>query len=173
MSSMADIPNTNIIDTEGGGLFVTVPPQAQPSSIPPISQNAHHASVVNDVPLVSANESTSFLSHQADAPSTHKKLPHEEIALTGRRANTIGRFGIHYSHVIPNEGDSSRQSSLFHTSSKDMLILRTAFVGQPAPSSNVLTQDQDIIIQRLRPDCPDPVRAGLLTDQDAFEMFEL
>ncbi|OXM81875.1 hypothetical protein C364_00849 [Cryptococcus neoformans Bt63] len=154
MSSMADIPNTNIIDAEGGGLFVTVPPQAQPSSIPPISQNPHHASVVNDVPLVSANESTSFLSHQADAPSTHKKLPHEEIALTGRRANTIGRFGIHYSHVIPNEGDSS------------------PFVGQPAPSSNVLTQDQDIIIQRLRPDCPDPVRAGLLTDQDAFEMFE-
>ena len=25
----------------------------------------------------------------------------------------------------------------------------------------------------LRTDCPDPVRAGLLTDADAFELFEL
>lgn len=110
MSSTADIPNTGIADTEVGGLFESVPPQSHPSSLPALSQNARHASIVNDVSLVSANESTSFLSHQADASSTHKKLPHEEIALTGRRTNTIGRFGIHYSHVIPNEGDSSRQS---------------------------------------------------------------
>ncbi|ADV19990.1 Hypothetical Protein CGB_A9550C [Cryptococcus gattii WM276] len=154
MSSTADIPNTAIADAEVGGLFGSVPAQTQPSSIPPISQSAHHASAVSDVPLVSANESTSFLSGQTDAPSIHKKLPHEEIALTGRRTNTIGRFGIHYSHVIPNDGDSS------------------PFVGQPASSSDALTQDQDILIQRLRPDCPDPVRAGLLTDQDAFELFE-
>lgn len=110
MSSTADIPNTTIADAEVGGLFGSVPAQTQPSSIPSIPQSAHHASAVSDVPLVSANESTSFLSHQADAPSVHKKLPHEEIALTGRRTNTIGRFGIHYSHVIPNDGDSSRQS---------------------------------------------------------------
>ncbi|KIR79472.1 hypothetical protein I306_03592 [Cryptococcus gattii EJB2] len=154
MSSTADIPNTAIADAEVGGLFGSVPAQTQPSSIPPIPQSAHHASAVSDVPLVSANESTSFLSGQTDAPSIHKKLPHEEIALTGRRTNTIGRFGIHYSHVIPNDGDSS------------------PFVGQPASSSDALTQDQDILIQRLRPDCPDPVRAGLLTDQDAFELFE-
>ncbi|KIS00240.1 hypothetical protein L804_01649 [Cryptococcus deuterogattii 2001/935-1] len=154
MSSTADIPNTTIADAEVGGLFGSVPAQTQPSSIPSIPQSAHHASAVSDVPLVSANESTSFLSHQADAPSVHKKLPHEEIALTGRRTNTIGRFGIHYSHVIPNDGDSS------------------PFVGQPASNSDALTQDQDILVQRLRPDCPDPVRAGLLTDQDAFELFE-
>ncbi|KIR51570.1 hypothetical protein I315_06053 [Cryptococcus gattii Ru294] len=154
MSSTADIPNTAIADAEVGGLFGSVPAQTQPSSIPPIPQSAHHASAVSDVPLVSANESTSFLSGQTDAPSIHKKLPHEEIALTGRRTNTIGRFGIHYSHVIPNDGDSS------------------PFVGQPASNSDALTQDQDILIQRLRPDCPDPVRAGLLTDQDAFELFE-
>lgn len=110
MSSTADIPNTAIADAEVGGLFGSVPAQTQLSSIPPISQSPHHASAVSDVPLVSANESTSFVSSQTDAPSIHKKLPHEEIALTGRRTNTIGRFGIHYSHVIPNDGDSSRQS---------------------------------------------------------------
>ncbi|KAE8541560.1 hypothetical protein D1P53_002923 [Cryptococcus gattii VGV] len=154
MSSTADIPDTTIADAEVGGLFGSVSAQTQPSSIQSIPRSAHHASAVSDVPLVSAKESTSFLSHQADAPSIHKKLPHEEIALTGRRTNTIGRFGIHYSHVIPNDGDSS------------------PFVGQPASNSDALTQDQDILIQRLRPDCPDPVRAGLLTDQDAFELFE-
>lgn len=42
-----------------------------------------------------------------------------------------------------------------------------------APNEGVLAQQQELLVQQLRPECPDPVTAGFLKDQDTLEIFDL
>lgn len=42
-----------------------------------------------------------------------------------------------------------------------------------APNKDVLAQQQESLVQKLRPECPDPVTAGFLNDQDTPEIFDL
>ncbi|KIR70529.1 hypothetical protein I310_05779 [Cryptococcus deuterogattii CA1014] len=64
---------------------------------------------------------------------------------------TKGRFDIHYSHVIPGEKNS---------------------LPSNAPNKDILAQQQELLIQKLRPECPDPVTAGFLGEQDILEIFD-
>lgn len=75
------------------------------------------------------------------------------------------RSDIQFSHVVPGEGDSSRESG-------DMSSLTSAAF---LPTSNQLpTQTSSYPVEKLiRMDCPDPVTAGIISESDAFELFEL
>ncbi|OXC70065.1 hypothetical protein AYX13_01411 [Cryptococcus neoformans] len=62
-----------------------------------------------------------------------------------------GKFDIHYSNIIPGERNS---------------------LPSNAPNKDVLAQQQESLVQKLRPECPDPVTAGFLNDQDTPEIFD-
>lgn len=80
-----------------------------------------------------------------------------------------GKFDIHYSNIIPGERNSLRERHSFE--SLNVLIFMIA--ASNAPNKDVLAQQQESLVQKLRPECPDPVTAGFLNDQDTPEIFDL
>ncbi|WVQ61878.1 uncharacterized protein L199_000011 [Kwoniella botswanensis] len=64
------------------------------------------------------------------------------------------KLNIHFSHVIPKEGDSSP-------------FIAGETTHYPDPSVG----DNPLLLQHLQSTCPDPVKAGLLTENDAYELF--
>ncbi|WVW83544.1 hypothetical protein I302_105565 [Kwoniella bestiolae CBS 10118] len=64
------------------------------------------------------------------------------------------KLSIHFSHVIPKEGDSS-----------PFIAGESTHYPDPSPGDNPL------LLQQLQSTCPDPVKAGLLSEADAYELF--
>ncbi|WWC90307.1 uncharacterized protein L201_005240 [Kwoniella dendrophila CBS 6074] len=63
-------------------------------------------------------------------------------------------LNIHFSHVIPKDGDSSP-------------FIVDEITQYPVPSPG----DDPLLLQHLRSGCPDPVKAGLISETDADELF--
>ncbi|RSH84083.1 hypothetical protein EHS25_005328 [Saitozyma podzolica] len=80
------------------------------------------------------------------------EMPGGDLAPLPPRASRPSRVDISFSHVIPGEGDSS-----------PFLPIAAEAARQTAAGD---------LEQLLREDCPDPVTAGLLSEADAFELFE-
>lgn len=53
------------------------------------------------------------------------------------------------------------------------MCLSYSISASNATNKDVLAQQQELLIQKLRPECPDPVTAGFLSEQDMLEIFDL
>lgn len=53
------------------------------------------------------------------------------------------------------------------------MCLSNSISASNATNKDVLAQQQELLIQKLRPECPDPVAAGFLREQDIVEIFDL
>lgn len=81
------------------------------------------------------------------------------------------RTDISFSHVVPFEGDSSRESK----SQRDAPLVAPPVCTAHTPA--YIDKDRKPAASEpslaLRTDCPDPVLSGFLSETDAYELFDL